>query len=96
MGNSRNPHHPAGLPVRRDCERVRTGREGQGQKIALLVQPKWINHWLVGEFARWRDGGPPMETRVGENVQASALVFAAIESSRTGAPVRVQRLVNGD
>jgi predicted dehydrogenase len=71
-------------------------REGQGQKIALLQQPKWINHWLIEQFARWRDGGPPMETRVEENVQASALVFAAIESSRTGAPVRVQPLVSGD
>jgi predicted dehydrogenase len=70
-------------------------REGQGQKIAPLVQPKWINHWLVEQFARWRDGGSPMETRVEETVQASALVFAAIESSRTGAPVDVQRLVTG-
>ena len=59
-------------------------REGQGQKIALLTQPKWINHWLIEQFAQWRDGGPPMETRVEENVQASALVFAAIESQRTG------------
>ena len=68
-------------------------REGQGQKIAPLVQPKWINHWLIEKFARWRDGGEPMETRVEENVQASALVFAAIESSRSGAPVSVQSLV---
>ncbi len=70
-------------------------REGQGQKVALLAQPKWINHWLIEQFARWREGGPPMETRVEENVQASALVFAAIESSRSGAPVRVQRLAGG-
>ena len=70
-------------------------REGQGQKIALLTQPKWINHWLIEKFARWRDGGPPMETRVEENVQASALVFAAIQSSRTGAPVSVQSLIAG-
>ncbi|MCL4760851.1 MAG: Gfo/Idh/MocA family oxidoreductase [Burkholderiales bacterium] len=69
-------------------------REGRGQKVALLQQPKWINHWLIEQFARWRDGGPPMETRVEENVQASALVFAAIESSRCGAPVAVQRLVD--
>ena len=26
-------------------------REGQGQKIALLAQPKWINHWLIEQFA---------------------------------------------
>ena len=68
-------------------------REGQGQKIAPIQQPKWINHWLIEKFARWREGGEPMETRVEENVQASALVFAAIQSSRSGAPVRVQSLV---
>lgn len=68
-------------------------REGQGQKIALLAQPKWINHWLIEQFAKWRSGGPPMETRVEENLQASALVFSAIESHRTSAPVKVQELI---
>ena len=34
-----------------------------------------------------------METRVEENVQASALVFAAIESQRAGAPVKVQDFI---
>jgi predicted dehydrogenase len=68
-------------------------REGQGQRIALLSQPKWINHWLIEQFARWRDGGPAMDTRVAENVQASALVFGAIESQRSGAPVQVQEYI---
>ena len=65
-------------------------REGQGQKVALLTQAKWINHWLIEQFARWREGGLPMETRVEDNVQASALVFGAIESQRSGQPVKVQ------
>ncbi len=69
-------------------------REGQGQKIALLAQPKWINHWLIEQFAKWRTGGAPMETRVAENVQASALVFSAIESQRRGTPVKVQEFIN--
>jgi hypothetical protein len=54
------------------------------------MQPKWLNHWLIEQFAQWRAGGPPMETRVEENVQACALVFAAIESQKTGRPVAVQ------
>ena len=87
-------HRDVEVFVRQDFWRQQH-REGQGQKIAPLAQPKWINHWLIEQFARWRDGGPPMETRVEENVQASALVFAAIESSRSGAPVDVQRLVAG-
>ncbi len=62
-------------------------------RIALLAQPKWINHWLIEQFAHWRAGGPPMETRVDQNVQASALVFCAIESQRRAAPVKVQDFI---
>jgi hypothetical protein len=51
------------------------------------------NAWLIEKFAGWLDGGPRMETRVEENLQAVAIVFAAIESSRTGRPVRVQDLL---
>ncbi|MFI5015553.1 MAG: Gfo/Idh/MocA family protein [Hyphomicrobiales bacterium] len=65
-------------------------REGFGQKIPLAAQPKWINTWLVEQFARWREGGPEMETHIAANLQASALVFGAIESARTGNPVKIQ------
>jgi len=65
-------------------------REGQGEEIPLLEQPKWANTWLIEKFVRWLDGGEPMETNVEDNLQSVALVFAAIESSRTGQPVRVQ------
>lgn len=85
-------HRDLELFMRKDIWRQQH-REGQGEKIELLAQPKWINHWLIEQFAKWREGGPPMATRVSENVQASALVFSAIESQRRGAPVKVQELV---
>ena len=66
--------------TRHDLARQRS-REGQGQKIPLLAQPKWLNTWLIEQFCQWLDGGPEMETNVDANVQASALVFAAIESA---------------
>jgi predicted dehydrogenase len=68
-------------------------RPGQGQKIALLDQPKWLNTWLIERFAEWRAGGPPLETEVAENLYASAMIFAAIESQKTGAPVSVPAFV---
>jgi predicted dehydrogenase len=68
-------------------------REGKGQKIQLLVQPKWINNWLVEAFAKWREGGPALDTEVQQNLQSSALVFGAIESKQKGAPVRVQDFI---
>jgi predicted dehydrogenase len=71
-----------------DLKRQRC-REGQGQKIQLITQPKWLNTWLIEKFCQWLDGGPPMETQVEANVQASALIFAGIESARTGQAIRI-------
>jgi len=95
--------------VRAECEggtvvlnhrRIRIldkGAEPRG--VPLLKQRKWTNVWLIQKFVRWLDGGEPMETNVDDNLQSVALVFAAIESSRTGQPVKVQELlerVSGD
>ena len=66
------------------------GREGQGTEIPLLTQPKWANTWLIEQFVHWLDVGPEMETNVEANLQSIALVFAGIESARTGQPVCVQ------
>jgi predicted dehydrogenase len=68
-------------------------QEGAGESLPLLQQPKWANVWLIEKFTRWLDGGEPMETNVEDNLQSVALVFAAIESSRTGMPVKVQELL---
>ena len=68
-------------------------REGQGEEIPLLEQPKWRNEWLIAQFLDWLDGGPPMETNVEANIQSVALIFSAIESSHTGQPVKVQEFL---
>ncbi|MGQ9631639.1 MAG: Gfo/Idh/MocA family protein [bacterium] len=71
-----------------------SAREGQGERVPLLGRPKWSNAWLIEKFVRWLDGGEPMETNVEDNLQSVALVFAAIESSRTGQPVKVQEFLS--
>jgi len=76
-------------PARRGAQAV----QGEGQPVPLLEQPKWANTWLIEKFVAWLDGGQPMETNVEDNLQSVALVFAAIESSRTGQPVKVQQLL---
>jgi predicted dehydrogenase len=70
-----------------------TGTEGSGETIPLIEQPKWANTWLIEKFVQWLDGGEPMETNVEDNLQSVALVFAAIESARTGVPVKVQEML---
>ena len=64
--------------------------EGQGEQIPLLEQNKWAHSWLFEQFIHWLDGGSPMKTNVQDNLQSLAINFAAVESSRTGSPVRVQ------
>ena len=70
-----------------------TGCERTGRPVPLDEQPKWANTWLIEKFVRWLDGGEAMETNVADNLQSVAMVFAAIESSRRGEPVRVQEFL---
>jgi len=76
-------------------ERPSRIREGEGESIPLLEQPKWANPWLIEQFVQWLDGGEPIATNIEDNLQSVALIFAAIESSRTGMPVKVQELLEG-
>jgi predicted dehydrogenase len=69
------------------------GETPEGRPVPLLERPKWANTWLIEKFCRWLDGGEPMETNVEDNLQSVALIFAAIESSRTGEPVAVQEFL---
>ena len=68
--------------------------EGEGEQLPLLEQPKWKNTWLIEQFVHWLDGGEAMETNVEANLQSAAMIFAVIESGRTGRPFRVQELLN--
>lgn len=71
-------------------------REGEGTEIPLLERPKWGNAWLIEQFADWLWGGAPAATNVHTNLQTQAIVFAAIESSRTGTAVDVQRFLESE
>lgn len=64
--------------------------EESGEEIPLIEQPKWANAWLIEKFVHWLNGGEAMETNVEDNLQSVALIYAAIESSRSGMPVKVQ------
>jgi predicted dehydrogenase len=68
-------------------------RESEGETIALIEQPKWANAWLVEQFVHWLAGGAAMPTNVEDNLQSVALIFAAIQSSRSGQPVQVQEFL---
>jgi predicted dehydrogenase len=61
------------------------------EQAPLLERPNWGHAWLIEQFIDWVGGGPAMPTAVGPNLRSTATMFAAIESSRTGQPVDVQR-----
>ncbi|MGC4104855.1 MAG: Gfo/Idh/MocA family oxidoreductase [Thermomicrobiales bacterium] len=68
-------------------------REGGGETLPLLERDGWAHRWLVQQFVAWLDGGPAMATNVEDNLQSVALIFAAIESSRTGQSIKVQEFL---
>jgi predicted dehydrogenase len=71
---------------------LRGGHDGtwEVERVPLLQRPTWMNQWLTEQFLDWREGGPAMETSIEDNMQCNALLFAAVESVHTGAPVDVQ------
>jgi predicted dehydrogenase len=73
---------------------TRTPGSKHGETIPLLQQPKWAHAWLIEQFVQWLDGGPALETEAERNLQSVAMIFAAIESSRTGQPVLVQDMLD--
>lgn len=57
--------------------------------VPLLERPRWGHLTLIEDFLDWLDGGPPAPTQVAENLHSTAVMFAAIASSRRGQPVDV-------
>ena len=48
---------------------------------------------VIGQFLDWLDGGPEPETTVQDNIKSIAVVFAAIEASRTNQMIDVAAMV---
>ena len=61
--------------------------------VDLAAGDKWGNARLIERFADWCAGGEPMATNARANLQAMALVFAAVESAETGESVQVQEFL---
>jgi predicted dehydrogenase len=72
---------------------IQVGTGGFGGAWCRNFLPPNVQDGLIEKFVRWLEGGPAMETEVQANLQAAALIFAAIESSRTGQPVKVQEFL---
>ena len=49
-----------------------------------------MNAWLAEQFVDWLVGGPAPQNTLEDNMQCTALLFAAIKSAHSGQPVDVQ------
>jgi predicted dehydrogenase len=57
------------------------------------VEVVWEGHKAVAaQFLDWLDGGPPPATTLTDNLQSTAMLFAAIQASETGMTVDVQEM----
>jgi predicted dehydrogenase len=77
---------------------VRVHRFARGRGLVVeevpAVTPVYQGHnWLIDEFLTWLDGGPAPATVVDDNLKSVAMVFAAIEASRTNQVVDVAGMV---
>jgi predicted dehydrogenase len=60
------------------------------------VDVVWEGHQAIAaQFLDWHDGGPPPATTLEDNLQSTALLFAAIRAAETGETVDVQEMVQG-
>jgi predicted dehydrogenase len=64
------------------------------QDLPLLKQPVWKNAWLAELYVRWLNGGPVPPNNLDDNMQCTALLFAAIQSAHSGQIVDVQEFLN--
>jgi predicted dehydrogenase len=61
-----------------------------------MVDVTWDGHQAIPpQFLDWLDGGPPPETTLTDNLQSTAMLFAAVQTSETGQTVDVQAMVQG-
>ena len=70
------------------------GRYLKRERLSLRKdRPIWLNAAIAEDFCDWLREGPPPSTNYIDNLQCSALLFAAIESARSGHPVDVQSMI---
>ncbi len=63
--------------------------------VPLQDKAFWDHALIVREFIGWLDGGEPPVTQLEDNIQCCAMLFAAVESARTGKAVDVQEFLKG-
>lgn len=68
---------------------------GMSVEDVAPVRPEYDGHqWLIDEFLKWLDGDRTPDTILEENIKSVAMVFGAIDASRTNQAVDVEAMVS--
>lgn len=75
---------------------VTVTRDGRRTTTEARDRDMFAGHrHVVRAFADWLGGGPPVETTLADNLRSLAVLFAALDSARTGVTVPVPDLLAG-
>lgn len=76
--------------------RVEQFGDGRGLRVEEIIpaQPQYQEHVaVIDQFLTWLDGGAAPEATIDDNIKSVAMVFAAIEASRTNQTVDVAAMI---
>lgn len=62
-------------------------------EIPLLKGDHWKHDLIIRQFIDWMDGGPAPDVSIDESIHAMGMLYAVVESSRTGKPVNVKEFM---
>ena len=71
---------------------IRITRENIVRDIPLPGGERWGNALVLSQFIDWIEGGPAPDTALEDNLRSMAMLFAAIESSKSGREVDARAL----
>jgi len=70
-----------------------TGTGIRMEDVKPIVPEYDGHHWLINEFLEWLAGGSAPDTCLDHNIKSVAMVFGAIEASKTSTTVNVEEMV---
>lgn len=88
-----------GSIILENSEQVHISRWSQNQGLSVEEisppTPEYTGHMhIIEEFLDWIDGGSAPPTQLVDNMKSAAMVFGAIEASRTNTVVQIDEMLN--
>lgn len=67
--------------------------EAEETELALSEGEHWKHDLIIRQFIGWLDGGPAPDVNIDDSIQAMGMLYAVVESCKTGRPVNVKQFM---